>query len=403
MRVESTSSRLDFDERRARALEGVVQYRPGAVAPLQPPSGGGRGQGGDEEASERRSRRRRRRGRRRPGGGGGVLLTGPMLRRWRRGRPPEPRPRSRSRSRCLTTAVGQTTSPATREARSRRPAVRADINGGAELHARYIAERLARHAQVEVITTCARDYITWRNELSPGVDQSTASRCAAFPSATNVNRSNSAGGHSRVFEQPHSVADEIAWLDSEGPASPAMIGDLDRIGRRVRLRDFLQLPVLPRVARCASDASKAVLVPTAERDPAIGLSIFGPVFRSVRAVMYNSPEERALITAATRNGDVPGVVVGVGSEVPSRTDPARFRRKFNISRPFAIYIGRIDENKGCAELFAYFQRYAATHRRGLDLVLVGNAVMPVPKNRRIHQLGFVSDEDKFDALAAADL
>ena len=41
MRVESMSSRLDFDERRARALEGVVQYRPGAVAPLQPPAGGG--------------------------------------------------------------------------------------------------------------------------------------------------------------------------------------------------------------------------------------------------------------------------------------------------------------------------------------------------------------------------
>ena len=45
---------------------------------------------------------------------------------------------------------------------------------------------------------------------------------------------------------------------------------------------------------------KAVLVPTAERDPAIGLSIFGPVFRSVRAIMYNSHEERAMIQAATR-------------------------------------------------------------------------------------------------------
>ena len=40
MRVESMSSRLDFDERRARALEGVVMYRPGAAPPLQPPSGG---------------------------------------------------------------------------------------------------------------------------------------------------------------------------------------------------------------------------------------------------------------------------------------------------------------------------------------------------------------------------
>ena len=29
MRLESLSSRMDFDERRARALEGVVQYRAG--------------------------------------------------------------------------------------------------------------------------------------------------------------------------------------------------------------------------------------------------------------------------------------------------------------------------------------------------------------------------------------
>jgi hypothetical protein len=70
MRVESMSSRLDFDERRARALEGVVQYRPGAAAPLQPPAGPGGGAAGpplsEAEQAERRARRRRRRGRRRP-------------------------------------------------------------------------------------------------------------------------------------------------------------------------------------------------------------------------------------------------------------------------------------------------------------------------------------------------
>jgi hypothetical protein len=69
MRVESMSSRLDFDERRARALEGVVQYRPGVVPALQPPTGANGGTL-EAEAAERRSRRRRRRGRRRPGHGG---------------------------------------------------------------------------------------------------------------------------------------------------------------------------------------------------------------------------------------------------------------------------------------------------------------------------------------------
>jgi hypothetical protein len=82
MRLESMSSRLDFDERRARALEGVVQYRPGTAAPLQPPTGGPArqpqpGEGGPD-AAERRSRRRRRRGRKRPNGEGrpGQPATG---------------------------------------------------------------------------------------------------------------------------------------------------------------------------------------------------------------------------------------------------------------------------------------------------------------------------------------
>jgi glycosyltransferase involved in cell wall biosynthesis len=149
--------------------------------------------------------------------------------------------------------------------------------------------------------------------------------------------------------------------------------------------------------------SRAVLVPTAERDPAIGLQLFGPVFRGVRALMYNSLEERDLIQHVAGNRDVPGVVVGVGTEAPERTDPERFRRTFGLPGRFAIYVGRIDENKGCKELFEHFQQYARAARSGLSLVLVGSAVIDVPRHPRIRHLGFLSDEDKFDAISAADV
>ena len=279
----------------------------------------------------------------------------------------------------------------------------ADINGGAEQHARYIAERMAKYAEVEVVTTCARDYVTWKNELPAGTETINGIAVRRFPVARERHPLEFGRQSHHVFEETHSIADELTWLDSEGPTSPALIDYLANAGDRfdhVLLFSFRYYHSWHGARRLGS---RAVLVPTAERDPAVALSIFGPVFRGVRGIMYNSHEERAMIQATTGNHSVPGVVVGVGSEVPSRTDPLRFRRRHKIKRPFAIYIGRIDANKGCAELFEYFQRYATTFPRGLDLVLVGKAMMPVPSHHRIHHLGFLSDEDKFDALAAADL
>jgi glycosyltransferase involved in cell wall biosynthesis len=277
----------------------------------------------------------------------------------------------------------------------------ADINGGAELHARYIAERLARHMTVEVVTTCARDYVTWRNELPAGVEEVNGVTVRRFPVRHERNPREFGRQSERVFRRVHSIANELHWLRSEGPASPALVDYLAAApADYVVVFSYRYYHAWHAARRLAG---RTVLVPTAERDPAVALNIFGPVFRGVRAIMYNSPEERALIQAASGNAHVPGVVVGVGSDVPARSDAARFRRTFGIVRPFAIYIGRIDENKGCGELFDYFRRYAAVFPRGLDLVLVGSPVMTVPAHHRIHHLGFLSDRDKFDALAAADL
>ncbi len=279
----------------------------------------------------------------------------------------------------------------------------ADINGGAEQHARYIAERLAKYGPVEVVTTCARDYVTWRNELAPGTETVHGIPVRRFPVARERHPAEFGRRSRRVFEEPHSIADELAWLDSEGPASPALVHYLARSAETFEHVLFFSYRYYHSWHGIRRLAPKAILVPTAERDPAIGMAIFGPVFRAASGIMYNSHEERAMIHAAARNEEVPGVVVGVGSEVPARPDPSRFRRRHRLDRPFAIYIGRIDANKGCAELFEYFQRYAATFPRGLDLVLIGKAIIPVPGHHRIHHLGYLSDEDKFDALAAADL
>jgi glycosyltransferase involved in cell wall biosynthesis len=279
----------------------------------------------------------------------------------------------------------------------------AAVNGGAELHARYIAEHLARHVEVEVLTTCAQDYITWRNELPAGIETLNGLAIRRFPVDHERDVRVFARRSERVFTQPHSHADEIAWLDSEGPTSTALLRHVRASRQAYDYFIFFSYRYHHAYHGARAVHDRAVLVPTAERDDAIGLALFPPVFRCVRAVMYNSPEERAMINAAAGNAHVPGTVVGVGSEIVDRPQPDRFRQKFGVTSRFAIYVGRIDENKGCKELFSLFLGSLASLPRGLDLVLVGNPILPIPSHPRIRHLGFLSDEDKFDALAAADL
>lgn len=279
----------------------------------------------------------------------------------------------------------------------------AEINGGAELHARYIAERLSRHATVEVLTTCAKDYITWKNEWPAGTETIRKVTVRRFPVSKPRDTADFGRRSAAVFDHTHSLSDELGWLDSEGPRSPSLIAHLHKVKDDFDFFLFFSARYYHAWHGARAVHGKAILVPTAERDPAVGLSLFGPLFRGVRAIMYNSLEERALINGVSANQSVPGVVVGVGSEIPDRTQPWRVRKKFNLKRPFAVYIGRIDENKGCKTLFDYFERYTREFPRGLDLVLIGNAVLKVPNHPRIRSLGFLSDEDKFDALAAADL
>lgn len=110
-----------------------------------------------------------------------------------------------------------------------------------------------------------------------------------------------------------------------------------------------------------------------------------------------------MIEAVSANQDVPGDVVGVGSAVPESMDAERFRRKHGIGDRFVLYLGRIDENKGCRELFTFFRRYREESGSPLKLVLVGKPVLPIPQDAGILHLGFLPDQEKWDALAAAEL
>ena len=143
----------------------------------------------------------------------------------------------------------------------------------------------------------------------------------------------------------------------------------------------------------------ALLAPTAEDDGLYRLALFRSPLQATAQFVFNSVEERLMLETALGR-PLPGEIVGVGSALPAAVDGDAFRKRHGIEGPFLLYVGRIDLNKGCPELFDHFLRYRAETGSNLKLVLVGRALLELPKDDSIRALGFLEDHEKWDALDA---
>ena len=276
-----------------------------------------------------------------------------------------------------------------------------DVNGGAEYHCRLIAEHLASQHDVCVLTSCAKDYITWRNEHRPGLAEVGGVPVRRFPVKRPRDPDRFGRLSKKVLFGRHDARDELVWLQEQGPWSPALLKHITRRQRDYDYFIFFSYRYYHSYFGVAAVAPKAVLVPTAEKDEVIGLSIFKEMFHLPRALVYNSVEEREMIWRASGNRAVKGDIVGVGSDVPETTDPALFSSKHDVPSSYIIYVGRIDQNKGCRTLFQHFLRYREETGSSLGLVLVGGKMMEVPDDPAIYYSGFLSEEEKWSALSGA--
>jgi glycosyltransferase involved in cell wall biosynthesis len=277
-----------------------------------------------------------------------------------------------------------------------------EINGGAEYHARLIAERLNRHFTVEVFTTTANDYVTWAHHYPEGREELNGIPVHRY--RVRKPRDPEAFGRiqRRIFEEEHLLADEIRWLEEEGPLVPGLLGDLEKREAEFAYFLFFSYRYYHSFHGVRRFAAKAILVPTAEHDQVIYLGLFRDFFHLPAAIVYNSPEEKDLIHRVSGNQSVAADVVGVGSEVPDEFDAAGARSRLGIDGRYIVYIGRLDENKGVPELFRFFMRLQAEEKSELKLVLVGKAHVPVPDHPGIVHVGFQEDREKYGLLAGAE-
>ncbi len=294
-----------------------------------------------------------------------------------------------------------------------------EVNGGAEHHCRMLAEHLSKYYDVEVITTCAKDYTTWRDEYEPGKEEVNGIAVWRFQVdwARDLKKFNLLS--ERIFSDIHKDGEEsniflanifrsirtrreIHWMKRQGPYSTGLLKFIKQNKNKYDCFIFFTYLYCTTFFGLPLVRDKAILVPTAHDESAIYLSIFASLFRLPRAIVYNTHEERDFINKKFNNKNILSDVIGVGIDVPENIDPEDFKQKYNIT-DFIIYAGRIEEAKGCQELFENFIKYKKEVYSNIKLVLLGKQIMKIPSHPDIIPLGFIPDQDKFNGIKAAKL
>src|SRR5688572_4053536 len=274
------------------------------------------------------------------------------------------------------------------------PRYGADVAAGAEHACRLLAEQVSERHDVDVLTTCARDPRTWKNEYTEGMDRVRGALVRRFAVSQPRDADAFRQFADRLLAGPRSRADELEWVRRAGPWSPGLIDFIKRQHRSYDALVFFSLcnPVTVHGVQIAPDRS--VLFPHLQLQPALRFALFAEVLSAARAVGFLSPAERRLMRAYVRVTPQHDEVVGIGID-PSpeqsyprhQQDPADvivdddatngngddeepasylqgrgipFRRRHRLYGPFALYGGRVAPDNGSEEMLDYFDTFAAS-------------------------------------------
>ncbi len=276
------------------------------------------------------------------------------------------------------------------------------IVGGAETAARMLAERLVAAGgwEVEVLTSCASDHLTWENTFEAGSSLEGGVVVRRFPTAARrLVEYFELDGRLRGAPQAATLAEARRWVALNGPQCPELVD-------AVASTDADAVACYPYLFATTVDAvavspAPTLLHPAAHDEPALYLRAFRTSFRDVDGFVYHTRAERALLERVHPLAARPQVVLGLGVDNPAPGGRPGGEVLGLGDRPYLCYLGRVDEHKGCGMLAAFFAQYKERHPGDLALALVGPVSDRAPDHPDIVVTGTVSEADKWDVLAGA--
>ncbi len=147
---------------------------------------------------------------------------------------------------------------------------------------------------------------------------------------------------------------------------------------------------------------KAVIIPCLHDESYAYMETIKEIFNISSASIFHAKPEQELAKRlySMKNVKTPVLGEGLDFNIPDKLEG--FKEKYNLKNPYILYAGRKDEGKNVHLLLKYFSIFKEKNAFiDLDLVLIGGGEIQIPKNikENVHDLGFVSIDDKYRAYA----
>lgn len=278
-----------------------------------------------------------------------------------------------------------------------------EVNGGAELHCRQLAERLIGDYDVSVLTTCAIDYVTWKNEYEAGTEYINGVKVIRKKVDFERNQNKFNKISEKINNDKENKDLGIEWQKAQGPHSSELIKYLKDYKKNYDVIIFLTYLYYTTYFGLQIAPEKSILIPTAHDEPPIYYSIFNDTFNLPNTILYSTTAERNFVNKKFKNDYIKSDIVGLGVDIDENAADIDLEKVFGIKDDYIVYIGRIDESKGCKEMFEDFLEYKKIYNNNLKLILAGKGAMKIPKNKDIIALGFVSEEEKVNLIRKSKL
>ena len=283
-----------------------------------------------------------------------------------------------------------------------------DIPGGAEMELREVATHLQRAGMdVEILTTCVREFSADWNEnyYSAGTAVVEDIAVRRFP----VRRRDTAAFdrvNRRLMEGQHLSLQEEKTFVEEMVNSPQLYEYLKDASDDYALYVFIPYMFGTTYYGMQACPEKSVLIPCFHVEAYLFLRLFRQAYIQARGIIYNAMPEMELANKVYDFTTTEQICMGIGMDTNICADADAFRKAYRIQKPFLLYAGRKDAGKNVHTLLRYFAEYKQRHGDSdLQLVLIGGGSIEIPASVRddVYDLGFVSRQDKYDAMAAAEL